>query len=116
MVAAQLRSGSARGWAVGEVVAGAAARPGTLALVDVGDGGEFRAATLPGALGVPLGELRERLGELPRGKLVFVSGSGRRGHLAARIVGQHGRRDAGFLVGGLRSWVAAGQPLARGGP
>ena len=45
------------------------------------------------------------------GPVVFVSSDGRAGFLAARLARARGLRDAAFLSGGLRSWVAAGLPL-----
>jgi rhodanese-related sulfurtransferase len=41
-------------------------RAGEVTLVDVRPEEEYRAGHLPGARSIPLGELRERLGELPR--------------------------------------------------
>jgi len=106
-VAAAVRSGAAPALSVEDI----AARPGAVTLVDVRSEPEPSAGTIPGARLVPLASLRDGLEKLPKGKLVFFCDSGQRGYLAARIARQRGRRDAGFLSGGLRSWRAAGQPV-----
>jgi len=60
-------------------------------LLDVRTTAEFQAGTIPGAFNLPLDDLRERLGELPRDKelLVFCQ-VGQRGYLACRILSQNG--------------------------
>lgn len=103
-VAAAWREGAVTPWEATALYA----RRGEVTLVDV-DPERGRAGALVGALVVPLGELRARLSSLPRGKpLVFISQTGRLGYLASRIARLKGRRDAGFLSGGLLSWRAAG--------
>lgn len=74
-------------------------------LVDVRGTDEHAAGAIPGAVNVPLDELRERLAELPDGPLVVHCQVGQRGHTAARILAQLGR-DVVNLDGGYRTWVA----------
>jgi len=104
-VADNLRTGATRSiqWHELEAVREAGAT-----LVDVRTPGEHAAGAIPGAINVPLDDLRERLDELPAGLLVVHCQVGQRGHTAARILAQHGR-DVVNLDGGYRTW-AAGAP------
>jgi NADPH-dependent 2,4-dienoyl-CoA reductase/sulfur reductase-like enzyme/rhodanese-related sulfurtransferase len=74
-------------------------------LVDVRTSGEFAAGSIPGALNLPVHDLRERLAELPDAPLVVHCQVGQRGHTAARILSQNGF-DVRNLDGGYRTWVA----------
>lgn len=74
-------------------------------LVDVRTEGEHAADAIPGAVNIPVDELRTRLHELPDGPLVVHCQVGQRGHTAARILTQHGR-DVSNLDGGYRTWAA----------
>jgi NADPH-dependent 2,4-dienoyl-CoA reductase/sulfur reductase-like enzyme/rhodanese-related sulfurtransferase len=74
-------------------------------LVDVRTAAEFAAGSIPGAVNVPLDELRDRLAELPDVPLVVHCQVGQRGHTAARILTQNGR-DVRNLDGGYRTWTA----------
>lgn len=79
-------------------------------LVDVRSTAEFARGHIPGALNVPVDELRERLGELPRDRPLIMSCQvGARGHLAVRLALQHGLQAAN-LDGGYRTWSAAHGP------
>lgn len=70
------------------------------ALVDVREPVEFAAGHLPGAISLPLGQLRARLGGLPRDRVLGIyCGVGQRGYYASRILAQHGFR-AKNLSGG----------------
>ncbi len=72
-------------------------------LVDVRTAGEFARGSLPGAINVPVDELRERLDELGEKDVVVICQVGQRGHVAARLL-----RDFGFnaknLSGGYQTW------------
>ena len=83
----------------------AAARAAGAVLVDVRSAGEFAAGNIPGALNVPLDELRDRLAELPDAPLIVHCQVGQRGHTAARILDQHGL-NVRNLDGGYRTWTA----------
>lgn len=75
-----------------------------LQLVDVRSPLEFADGHLPGAINVPVDELRERLHELvPIRPTVVYCKVGFRGYLAARILQQEGFGDVANLSGGL--WV-----------
>ncbi|MFJ2551081.1 FAD-dependent oxidoreductase [Microbacterium sp. NPDC087591] len=73
------------------------------ALIDVRTPAEFAAGAIPGAINVPLDELRERLDELPDGPLIVHCQVGLRGHAATRLLAQHGFAVRN-LDGGYRTW------------
>lgn len=73
-------------------------------VIDVRTRTEAAGGGVPGAVNIPLGELRARLGELPRDREIWVHcGVGQRSYYASRILKQHGFRVRN-LVGGLRSY------------
>lgn len=75
-------------------------------LVDVRTSAEHASGAIPGAVNIPLDDLRERLGEIPLDREVVVHCQvGQRGHVAARILAQHGR-DVVNLDGGYLTWAA----------
>ena len=75
-------------------------------LIDVRSPAEFAAGAIPGARSIPLDELRERIDELPAGPLVVHCQVGLRGHVATRLLLQHGR-EVRNLDGGYRTWCDA---------
>ncbi len=80
----------------------------THTLLDVRTGDEFAAGTIPGAVNIPVDELRGRLHELPAGKpVVIFCRVGQRGYLAARMLAAHGHTDCVNLSGGYVTWRAA---------
>ncbi|MDH6279284.1 NADPH-dependent 2,4-dienoyl-CoA reductase/sulfur reductase-like enzyme/rhodanese-related sulfurtransferase [Prescottella agglutinans] len=78
---------------------------GGASLVDVRTPDEFAAGAIPGAVNVPLDELRDRVGELPAGDLIVHCHVGQRGHTAVRLLAQLGR-PAANLDGGYKTWDA----------
>jgi NADPH-dependent 2,4-dienoyl-CoA reductase/sulfur reductase-like enzyme/peroxiredoxin family protein/rhodanese-related sulfurtransferase/TusA-related sulfurtransferase len=86
-------------------------------LVDVRSKQEFELWHIPGALNIPLGQLRTRLAELPKEKTIFVYCKvGFRSYLAYRLLSQLGFACA-TLAGGtntFRAWhkdrIGTGQP------
>jgi NADPH-dependent 2,4-dienoyl-CoA reductase/sulfur reductase-like enzyme/rhodanese-related sulfurtransferase len=77
-------------------------------VVDVRNGPELdKLGRIPGALHIPLDELRSRLHELPRDKELLISCQvGLRGHVACRLLSQHGFRVKN-LSGGFKTWQMA---------
>lgn len=62
---------------------------------------------IPGALHIPLDELRGRLDELPKDKELLISCQvGLRGHVACRLLSQHGFKVKN-LSGGFKTWQLA---------
>lgn len=73
-------------------------------LVDVRTAEEFNAGHIPGAINVPLDELRSRLNELPRGQeIATYCQVGQRGYLATRILLQSGFQ-ASNIGGGYKTF------------
>jgi NADPH-dependent 2,4-dienoyl-CoA reductase/sulfur reductase-like enzyme/rhodanese-related sulfurtransferase len=72
-------------------------------LVDVRTPEEFAAGAIPGAINLPLDELRERHGDLPADHLVVHCQVGQRGFTAARLLSQLGHVVVN-LDGGYRTW------------
>ena len=78
-------------------------------LVDVRTPQEFSRGHIPGAVNIPLDELRSRLEELPKGKKIAAYCQvGQRGYLATRILLQAGL-PAVNIGGGYKTY----QLLAR---
>jgi rhodanese-related sulfurtransferase len=77
-------------------------------LLDVRTAAEFANGSIPGAVNIPLDELRGRLSELPRARNIIVYCQvGQRGYLATRVLKQadfHARNLSGgyetYLLGG----------------
>lgn len=76
-------------------------------LLDVRTPTEVKAGTIPGAINIPVDQLRDRLGELPKDKglLVFCQ-VGLRGYVACRILTQKGFQCRN-LTGGYKTYQAA---------
>ena len=75
-------------------------------LLDIRNPGERAGGSLiPGAINIPLDELRDNLDQLPDGDLIVHCAVGLRGHTAARILTQAGRRAVN-LDGGYKTWSA----------
>lgn len=78
--------------------------PAEALVVDVREEAEHQAGAIPGAVNIPLGQLRGRLGELDRSRELIVSCQvGLRGYLAERILKQNGFRVRN-LSGGYLTW------------
>jgi NADPH-dependent 2,4-dienoyl-CoA reductase/sulfur reductase-like enzyme/rhodanese-related sulfurtransferase len=72
-------------------------------LLDVRDSVELAVESVPEALNIPLGQLRARLGELPRDcEIHVICRSGQRAYYATRILLQHGF-NAKIISGGMLS-------------
>ena len=72
-------------------------------LLDVRNPQEIAVETVPDAVNIPLPQLRSRLDELPRDRVINVfCRSGQRGHYATRILLQNGFK-AQNITGGMMS-------------
>lgn len=81
--------------------------------LDVRTAEEFALGTIPGAVNIPLEQLRARLQEIPHDrKLVVFCAVGLRGYLAERILRQSGWSDIANLSGGYKTWETATEPAA----
>jgi NADPH-dependent 2,4-dienoyl-CoA reductase/sulfur reductase-like enzyme/rhodanese-related sulfurtransferase len=75
-------------------------------LLDVREPSELAVERVPGAINIPLGQLRARLGELPRDREILVTcRTGQRSYTATRILLQHGFK-ARNVSGGVLSRAA----------
>jgi rhodanese-related sulfurtransferase len=82
-------------------------------VVDVRTRAEAAAGAVPGAINIPLGEIRTRLSELPRDREIWVHcGVGQRSYYASRILRQNGFRVRN-LSGGMRSLQSRGYQSPR---
>lgn len=78
------------------------------AILDVREAWEVAICGFPEALHVPLGELAQRVGELPAERpLVVVCHTGRRSLLATRYLRGAGLGCATNLQGGVEAWALA---------
>ena len=72
-------------------------------LVDVRSPEEFELGSIPGAINIPLDDLRDRLTELPASLKIFLFCQvGLRGYLASRILIQNGYGEVYNLSGGYK--------------
>ena len=86
--------------------------PDDAVVVDVREPDEWAAGHAPGAVHIPLGEVAERLGELPESEpLPVICRSGGRSQRAVQWLMLHGF-DVVNVDGGMRAWGSAGKPLA----
>ena len=77
-------------------------------LVDVRTPDEYALGTIPGAINIPLDNLRERLADIPENQPVYLfCGVGLRGYLASNILKSKGYPDVRNLIGGLKTYKAA---------
>ena len=81
-------------------------------LLDVRTQDEFALGSLPGAVNIPLDELRDRMSELPKDRMIYTfCAVGLCGYLAYRILTQHGFDKVRNLSGGLKTYRAATAPI-----
>lgn len=84
---------------------------GTSFLLDVRNPPELAVESVPGAMNIPLPELRGRLGELPRDReILVICRSGQRAYYATRILLQNGFKVRN-LAGGMLSRSHAASPV-----
>jgi len=105
-VAANVLRGDVSDWELEEL-----ANPGDALLLDVRMPEEFAQGTIPGALNVPVDDLRGRLSELPKDRELRVFCQvGLRGYVACRMLSQLGYRcrnlSGGYRIYGF--WKGAG--------
>ncbi|HEY8373022.1 MAG TPA: rhodanese-like domain-containing protein [Pseudonocardiaceae bacterium] len=90
--------------------------PSGAVLLDVREQDEWDAGHAPGAVHIPMGELAERLDELPEdGEVYVVCRSGGRSARVTAFLNVNGW-DAINVAGGMLSWAAAGRPVVTDQP
>lgn len=81
-------------------------------LIDTRTPEEFSFGTIPGAVNIPLDEMRDRLSEIPADKpIVLFCAVGLRGYLAQRILIGRGYRNTANLIGGYKTYSTAVAPI-----
>lgn len=81
-------------------------------IIDVREPAEYAAAHAERAVPIPLGELSERLDEVPRDRTVYViCAAGGRSQQGAAFLEWHGI-DAVNVTGGMNAWQQAGLPTS----
>jgi hydroxyacylglutathione hydrolase len=83
-------------------------------VLDVRSRAEYAAGHIPQAINIPLGELPERLSEVPNGRVFVHCQGGSRSAIAASILQQSGRDDVSNFAGGFTDWEQAGNAVERG--
>ncbi len=85
-------------------------------VLDVREADEFKTGRLLNAKHIPLGKLRDRVGELERYRdkpIIVVCRSGNRSATACSLLGKEGFAQVYNLSGGIMAWQKAGLPVER---
>lgn len=83
-------------------------------LIDVREPDEWEEFRAPGAVLIPLGQVAERIGEIPaEGPVYVICKSGGRSAKAVELLRAEGV-DAVNVAGGSLAWREAGQPVESG--
>jgi rhodanese-related sulfurtransferase len=84
-------------------------------ILDVREPDEWAQMHIPGATLIPLGELPDRLNEIPKDKeIVVVCRSGNRSARGRDILLNAGFTNVTSMTGGMTQWQAQGFPVATG--
>lgn len=85
-------------------------------VLDVREESEYKLGHVLDAMLIPLGKLRERLGELEKYReqpIVVVCRSGHRSGAACAMLNKHGFAQVHNLAGGMTAWQKANLPLKK---
>jgi len=83
-------------------------------ILDVREPYEYEAGHIPGVVLIPLGELPNRLAEVPTDKPVVVTcRSGNRSGQAVNFLRQQGYTNVHNMSGGFIAWERAGYPIEK---
>jgi len=85
-------------------------------ILDVREQDEFKAGHLLNAKSIPLGKLRDRIGELERYRekpIVVVCRSGQRSATACALLDKEGFSQVYNLSGGVTAWQKSSLPLEK---
>jgi rhodanese-related sulfurtransferase len=83
-------------------------------VLDVREADEYKGGHVLGAIHIPLGKLKERIGELEKYRnqpMVVICRSGNRSGSACVMLGKGGFSQAYNLEGGVMAWQKASLPL-----
>jgi rhodanese-related sulfurtransferase len=81
-------------------------------ILDVRTETENSEQAIPGALLIPVDDLRARIAEVPDGEVIVHCRVGQRGHTATQLLRQNGK-NAHNLDGGYLTWIAGTESLER---
>ncbi|MBP1966659.1 rhodanese-like domain-containing protein [Paenibacillus aceris] len=74
-------------------------------LIDVREPGEVKQGYIPGAVNIPLSQMKHRVGEIQKNDRVYLyCRSGMRSKQAAKILKKNGFNELSHLQGGIMSW------------
>ena len=85
-------------------------------VLDVREEDEYKAGHVLGAILIPLGKLKDRVGDLEKHRdrpIVVVCRSGNRSATACVTLGKQGFTQAHNLAGGVMAWQKANLPLQK---
>jgi hydroxyacylglutathione hydrolase len=75
-------------------------------VIDVRHDAEWNEGHIPNAIHIPLGQLAQRIGEVPEnGNVVVHCQGGGRSSIAASLLQKMGRKRVANLTGGYRAWT-----------
>ena len=81
-------------------------------ILDVREQDEWDAGHIPGAVFMPMGQVPNRLSEIPKDKTVIVQcRSGNRSSQVTDFLVQQGFTNVHNMAGGLNAWQSAGLPV-----
>ena len=84
-------------------------------LVDVRQPGEWRSGHAGVAVHIPLGEINQRMSEIPEDRpVVVICASGNRSAMAATALAKAGFATVYNFSGGMGAWRSAGLPVKSG--
>jgi len=84
-------------------------------ILDVRELHEFMQGHIPGAVMIPLGQLKDRVDELPKDiEIVVVCLSGARSKVGLEILREEGYEKSSSLTGGMKAWKTSGYPVKTG--
>jgi rhodanese-related sulfurtransferase len=83
-------------------------------LIDVREKSEYKNGHLPGAVNIPLSQIRDHADKLPRDiPVVLVCATGNRSGMAARSLSKVGFENLYNLMGGTMAWSRKGYKITR---
>ncbi len=81
-------------------------------LIDVREQSEYDAGHIPGVTLIPLGQVPDRMSEIPKDKTVILTcRSGNRSGQATEFLRQQGYTQVHNMAGGIQAWQQAGLPV-----
>ena len=89
--------------------------PNPPVIIDVRSQQEWKEGHIPESRNIPLSQLKERIGEVPKDRRIAVHcAGGYRSSIAASLLHLNGASNLVELAGGITAWEAANHPIERG--